>query len=146
MANPHKGDNLKRLFIFSLIAIGAIAETISIKESPDRVFYYEVAREAQPNALQAAQKPNRYYLFGDPNMERVSTGYLIVSFATEIDVEAFCAKYELKNPRKISRKLNTWVFENAGDLDDLRAAARIGDNETNVLYAKPDWLATAKLQ
>ncbi|MDR2033718.1 MAG: hypothetical protein LBP89_03705 [Helicobacteraceae bacterium] len=142
---------MKNIFIILIFAVAACADaqTITIKESPDRVNYYTIAPNLSQQTLSdktQTKKPNRYYLFGDPNLERVSTGKLVVSFESEPNIEEFSERYHLTNPKRISRMFYTWVFENASDIDDLNLAAQIGANETNVRYAKPDWISTVAIQ
>ncbi|MDR1452207.1 MAG: hypothetical protein LBI57_07780 [Helicobacteraceae bacterium] len=139
---------MKRLLILA-VALTSYAQTITIKESPDQSRFYTIAPPNESvSAKSAASKrlKNRYYLFGDPSLERVSMGEIIVSFAKETDITAFGERYHLKNPRRISVKFHSWIFENASELDDLSLAAQIGANEPNIRYAKPNWLSTAITQ
>jgi hypothetical protein len=127
------------------------AGAIEIKEAPNKSRFYTIAPQEQNASVKnyangRSPKPNRYYLFGNPNMEAVSTGYIIVGFESEPDIEAFSDRYDLQKPRRISRKFYTWIFENGGDLDDLSLAALIGANEPNIRYAKPEWRSTATTQ
>ncbi|MDR1911090.1 MAG: hypothetical protein LBQ52_01920 [Helicobacteraceae bacterium] len=142
---------MKKIYIILVFAIAACADaqTITIKESPNQVNYYTIAPNQSPQTLSdktQARKPNRYYLFGDANLERVSTGKLVVSFENEPNIEEFSERYHLTNSKRISQMFYTWVFENASDIDDLNLAAQIGANETNVRYAKPDWISTATIR
>jgi hypothetical protein len=142
---------LKTLLAPFAIAIALFGETIAIKEAPNQTNFYTIAPIARDRNASAKgyapdraqfSKPNRYYLFGDPNLEKISTGYIAVGFEIEPDITAFSERYNLKNPRKINRKFCAWIFENGGAIDDLSVAAQIGANEPNIRYAKPVWKST----
>jgi hypothetical protein len=145
-------------------AVALCAEPIVIKESPNRNGYYEIA----PKSVQATQQTqdgkrhvkldrnrgsgvttNRYYKNGDPADEYVSTGSLIVSFSAEkspTEIDAFAAKWKLGVSKQISKMFHTWVFNNLSEDDDLTLASKIGQSESDISFAKPDFIAKIKIQ
>jgi hypothetical protein len=157
---------------YLLPLIGAVmlcAEPIVIKESPNRNGYYEIAPQTDQTALRVQSrirpvdlvklklnresgigvKTNRYYKNGDPSDEWVSTGSLIVSFSAEKtrdDIEAFAKKWNLSVSKQISKMFHTWLFKNLSEDDDLTLASKIGQAESDISFAKPDFIAKIKLQ
>ncbi|MDR0664804.1 MAG: hypothetical protein LBF86_04700 [Helicobacteraceae bacterium] len=124
-----------------------VAETIEIKESPNKNGYYAIAPQT-PNAQSTdSVKSNRYYKNGDPQQEYVSTGSVIVSFSvakSQSEIEAFAAKWKLSNAKQINEMFHTWAFNNISSYDDLTLASKIGQEESDISFAKPDFIAKIK--
>ncbi|MDR2033716.1 MAG: hypothetical protein LBP89_03695 [Helicobacteraceae bacterium] len=167
---------MKLCLLALLGAVTLCAQTLVIKESPNRNGYYTIAPAPQESAAQSsgnesaaqtparfyrsgdlkkrissdnAVKPNRFYRYGDPSQEYVSTNALIVSFADAKDAEAinnFAAKWNLSNPRQISVMFNTWVFDNPSSDDDLTLSSKIGQSESDIRFAKPDFIAHIEMK
>jgi hypothetical protein len=166
-----------KLYLLALISAGTLcAQTLVIKESPNRNGYYTIAPAPQESAAKSsssesaaqtptrfyrsvdlkerissavAVKPNRFYRYGDPSQEYVSTNALIVSFEGVKDAEAinaFAAKWNLSNPRQISVMFNTWVFDNPSSDDDLTLSSKIGQGESDIRFAKPDFIAHIEIK
>jgi hypothetical protein len=161
-----------KLYLLALLSAGTLcAQTLVIKESPNRNGYYTIAPAPQESAAQSsnsetptrfyrsgdlkerisasAVKPNRFYRYGDPSQEYVSTNALIVSFEGVKDAEAindFAAKWNLSNPRQISVMFNTWVFDNPSSDDDLTLSSKIGQGESDIRFAKPDFIAHIEIK
>ena len=134
-----------RTLLLVTVFLTAICAQVAVKEAPGRSVIYELAPEKKGSAKSVApgenQKGSRYYINGDGDRPIESTGTLIVSFTGEVDAKAFAARWDLQNPRRLSRSFATWAFENASGVDDAALASQIGASEPNIRFAKPEWKA-----
>jgi hypothetical protein len=152
-------------YLLPLIGAAVLcAEPIVIKESPNRNGVYTIAPQSVQSAQAAPQsaikgfikpnrgfgsgiKTNRYYKNGDPSDEYISTGSLIVSFEaekTQSEIDAFATKWNLSVSKQISKMFHTWVFRNVSNDDDMTLAGKIGQEESDISFAKPDFVAKIK--
>ncbi|MDR1452209.1 MAG: hypothetical protein LBI57_07790 [Helicobacteraceae bacterium] len=158
---------MKRYLLPLIGAVVLCAEPIAIKESPNRTGYYEIAPQSAQIAAPQTQnnqpigfvkpdrnrisgaKANSYYKNGDPSQEYVSTGSVIISFdseKTQSDIEAFASKWQLSNAKQISQMFHTWTFSNDSSDDDLTLVSKIGRAESDISFAKPDFIAKVKIR
>ncbi|MGE4294300.1 MAG: hypothetical protein AB7E49_01185 [Campylobacterales bacterium] len=129
---------LKILLAFS-IAVWTLQAGMVVQESADRRVVYEKAPAAAAKSVAPLQRGTRYFIDGDPAQERHSTGRVIVGFESDVDAAAFAQRWQLENPRRISRLFVTWVFDNRSALDDAALASRIAAEEPLIRFAKPEW-------
>jgi hypothetical protein len=139
---------VKSFLIFGLFCFSLIAADIVIKDEKGRLESYTIVPKGmQKKSLEIESgKENRYYLYGDPNMEAISNGFIIIAFKTPVNIDEFSAKYNLLKAGAISEKKLLYLFENKSAFNDLSLCAEITAQNSEIRYARPDFKSNAKIE